>query len=111
MRVDEEIGYIGFLFLLLHMIRGVIEFLDESHWMIRLQRPEEDWKIQYACFFTNTHRLGKGDVELSFADIITQERLLKRDSRAPGLEEGQERLVEVNIDRPSESLCPEKYEL
>ena len=45
MRVDEEIGYIEFLFLLPHMSRGVIEFLDNSHWRIRLQRSEEEWKI------------------------------------------------------------------
>ena len=45
MRVGEEIGYIEFLFLLPHMSRCVIEFLDNSHWRIRLQRSEEGWKI------------------------------------------------------------------
>ena len=32
--------------------------------------------------------------------------LLKRDSRAPGLEKGQERLVEVDIDGPLEKSVP-----
>lgn len=100
MRVGEEIGYIGFLFLLPHMLRGVIEFLDDSYWMIRSQHPEEDWRIQYACYFTEAFRQGKGGVEVSLADVSAQRKLLKRDSRAPGLEEGQERLVEVDIDGP-----------
>ena len=60
MRVGEELGYMDFLFCLPGMARGVIDFLDESHWMIRLQSPEDEWKIQYACFYNTGYREGKG---------------------------------------------------
>lgn len=85
---------------------GVIEFLDDYHWLLRLQRPEEEWKSQYACVFTEAYRRGKGGVKLSWADIVTQERPLRRDSGASGLEQGQERLVEVSIDGLHEKPMP-----
>lgn len=105
MRVGEEIGYIEFLFSLPHMTCGVIEFPDDSHWRMRLQRSEEEWKTQYACFY-KAYRKGKGNIELSLDDTRIQEKLLKRDSHASGLEEGQERLVEVDIDTPLERCMP-----
>lgn len=108
MCVGEEIQYIEFLFPLPHMVYGVIEFLDDSHWMIRLQRPEEEWKLQYACLSSKAYCRGKGDIDMSKADIRTQEKLLERDFRAPGLKKGQERLVEVDIEGPLESICPLK---
>ncbi len=103
MRAGEELGFIKFLFLLPDMEYGVVEFLDDSRWVTRLQRPEEVWKIQYACFcFGIGIGKGKGGVELSYADILRQRRLLKVESRDPRLEEGQECLVEVDIDAPLE---------
>lgn len=84
----------------------MIEFIDDSHWLIRLQRPEEEWKTQYACFGIRGYRKGKGDVELSHDDLQIQRQLLKIDSRATGLEDGDERLVEVEIEEASEKLMP-----
>ncbi len=101
MRAGEELGFINFLFLLPRMDYGVVEFLDDSHWVIRLQRPEEDWKIQYACFCPYSS-IGKGGVNLNYADITLQRQLLEVESRDPGLEEGQERFVEVDIGEPLE---------
>ena len=49
MRAGEEIGYLEFLFLLPRMSHGVVEFLDNSHWALRRQCPQEKWQIQYAC--------------------------------------------------------------
>ena len=106
MRVGEEFEYMGLLFCLPGMARGVIDFLDESHWVIRQQRPEEEWKIQYACFYITGHREGKGGVELSFDDIVIQRELLMIDSRAPGLKKGQERFVEVAINAVLEKRIP-----
>ena len=37
-------------------------------------------------------------MKLSFDDIEIEHKILKIDSRAPGLEDGQERFVEVDID-------------
>lgn len=74
--------------------------------MIRLQRPEEEWKIQYACFYKTDYREGKGGVELSFDDIVIQRQLLMIDSRALGLEKVQERFVEVEINAVLEKRMP-----
>lgn len=102
MRVGEELGYVELLFRLPRMNRGVIDFLDESHWVLRLQNPEEEWKVQYACFLGDGWKKGKGDVELSFDEIDIQRRILMNDTQAPGLEQGQERFVEVDINAPLE---------
>lgn len=110
MRVGEEFEYMDLLFCLPGMARGVIDFQDESHWVIRLQRPEEEWKIQYACFYKTGHREGKGGVELSSHDILIQRQLLMIHSRAPGLEEGQERFVEVEINAVLEKRMPREIQ-
>ena len=70
MRAGEELGFIDFLFCLPRMCYGVVEFLDDSRWIIRLQHPEEDWKIQYACFGISDK--GKGGMKISHADITLQ---------------------------------------
>lgn len=108
MRVGEELGYVELLFRLPRMNRGVIDFLDESHWVLRLQNPEEEWKVQYACFIGDGWKKGKGDVELSFDEIDIQRRILMNDTQAPGLEQGQERFVEVDIKAPLEKCMPWK---
>ena len=105
MRAGEELDFIKFLFQLPNMEYGVVEFLDDSRWVIRLQRPEEDWKIQYACFCCG-NKTGEGGVKLDQNDIRLQRRLLEIESRDPGLVEGQERFVEVNIDAPLEKCMP-----
>ena len=103
MRVGEELQYIEVLFYLIpHFCLGVIVFLDDSRWIIRLQRPEEEWKTQYACICAGNYGKDKKGVELSYGDIRIQRQLLQIESRASGLEEGQERVVEVEIGGPLE---------
>lgn len=108
MLVGEEIGYLEFLFHLPGMSRGVVEFLDDSHWVLRRQPPEDEWQTQYACFETNwqSYRKSKNGMELSDRDIETQRQIMKTDSRVTGLNGGVERFVEVKIGAALEEGMP-----
>ena len=100
MRVGEELGYLEFLFLLPGMSRGTVEFLDDSHWVVVDQQdPYEEWQFQYACFETNvlSYRKGKNGEELSDGNVQTIRKNLKAQSAAMGLNDGDERYVEVKI--------------
>ena len=79
MRVGEEMGYLEFLFHLPRMSRGVVDFLDDSHWGLRQQNSEEEWQLQYACFETNAllYKRGKNGEMLSDQDIAIQRRTLR----------------------------------
>ena len=107
MRAGEELGYLEFLFLLPRVIHSVVEFLNDSHWVVRRQCPQEEWQIQYACFETNTlwYRRGKGNVELCLEDIEVHRRILMVDSAASGLNQGDERYVEVDIVGHQKHAC------
>ena len=99
MRVGEEMGYLEFLFLLPHMSRGVVDFLDDSKWVIRYQYFEEAWQLQYACFETNEllYKRGKNGEELSDEAIAAQRQILRARSMALETHDGSERYVEVQI--------------
>ena len=99
MRVGEEMGYLEILFLLPRMSRGVVEFLDDSHWVIHEQYSEEEWQLQYACFETNalSYKRGKNGEGLSDGDIAVQRRMLRAQSKALEVHDGSERYVEVQI--------------
>ena len=105
MRAGEELGYLEYLFLLPRMNHSVVEFLNDSHWVLLRQCPQEEWQIQYACFETNVlgYRRGKGNVELSLEDIEVQRRILKVHSSATELNQGDERYVEVDIGGTSKA--------
>ena len=106
MRVGEEMGYLEFLFHLPRMSRGVVDFLDDSHWVIRQQHSEEEWQLQYACFETNAllYKRGKNGEELSDEDIANQRRTLRAQSVALDLHDGSERYVEVQIEVRSDRV-------
>ena len=99
MRVGEEMGILEFLFLLPRISRGVVDFLDDSKWVIRQQHSEEEWQLQYACFETNAllYKRGKNGEELSDKDIAIQRRILRAQSLALELHDGSQRYVEVQI--------------
>ena len=100
MRVGAEMGYLEILFLLPRMSRGVVEFLDDSNWVIRQQySEEEEWQLQYACFETNalSYKRGKNGEVLRDGDIAIQRRILRAQSEALEMRDGSERYVEVQI--------------
>ena len=104
MHVGEELGYLEFLFLLSGMGQGAVEFLDESHWVLHQQSTEDVWQIQYACFENNWmfYRKGKDNMELSDDVVELQRQQMRTDSRAVGLNDGDERFVEVSIGMTSD---------
>ena len=97
MRVGQELEYLGFLFGVRGLGRGVVDFVDDFHWSIRSQDLEDDWKTQYATFGGIFYRTGKNYEELDYDDMEIQREVLNIDSRASDLVEGDERWVEVDI--------------
>ena len=97
--VGEELLYINFLYGLTKMCKGVVEFVDASHWLVRPQNPEHEWKIQYACFINAAYGKGKDDEEIPYDRRDIEREMTDIDSRAPGLHKGDERYVEVQIQR------------
>ena len=99
MLVGEELEYVNLMYGVSGMSRGLVEFLDQSHWLIRTQHPNDIWRIQYACFTMADYGLDKNRNWISLDRIIIEEEVTEIDSRAPGLQEGDERYVEVHIQR------------
>lgn len=81
------------------MRKGLVEFVDASHWLIRPQNPEHVWSIQYACFSYADCGRGEYNQEIPYDRCRVEEQITEIDSRAPGLQEGDERYVEVQIQR------------
>ena len=105
MRVREELTHVGFLFGITKVGKGLIEFVSATHWLIRPQRAEDVWRIHYACFFCSDYYGAGKDGEKIPYDLLSLERdVMDIDSRAPGLKEGDERYVEVEIRRFVEDL-------
>ena len=110
MRVGEELSYVDLLYWVSGMRRGLVEFVDASHWIIRPQNPEDAWSIQYACFSGADFGKGKDNEDIPYARRRIELEVTDIDSRIPGLQEGDERYVEVQIRRslveslPQESL-------
>lgn len=96
MKVGEEFEYQRFLFLLPGLERGVMEFIDASQWSIRSQNTSGGWKLQYTCF-QDMYRQGKDGKWIGHDEIRIQKNMLRTDSRAPGLKEGDKRYVVVTI--------------
>ena len=97
-RVGEETLIINLLYCLTGMRRGFVQFVDASHWVIREQNPE-DWSIQYSSFSCGDYR-GKDNEEIPFDRRRIELKVTDINSRAPGLQEGDERFVEVSIQWP-----------
>ena len=100
--VGEEMLYINLLYGLTGLIRGFVHFFDTSHarWLIREQNPDDVWSIQYACFTCGAFGRGKNNEEIPDDRLEIEEEVTDIDSRAPGLQEGDERFVEVSIRWP-----------
>ena len=105
-RVGEEMDYVGFLHGLSGISKGLVEFRDAAHWLIRSQNPGDPWEIQYACFsyggYAN-YAKGKDNEHIPYDVRRIQLAVTDIDSRAPGLQNGDERYVEVQIQRHTEN--------
>lgn len=99
--VGEEMEYVDFLFGLTGLKRGLVEFLDAQHWMIRPQDAEDVWRTQYAGFFNSSWGLNENGEIIPFDLFLNERDTADIDSRAPGLQEGDKRYVEVQIQRPA----------
>ncbi len=53
--------YVDFVHGLSDIRKGLVEFKDASHWLIRSQNPGDHWRIQYACFPHGDYARGKDD--------------------------------------------------
>ena len=106
--VSEEVLYVDLLYCLTGMQRGLVEFVDASHWLIRPQRPEDVWSIQYACFSNGAYGKGKDDEAISNDRLRLEEEVTDIDSRAPELQEGDERYVEVQVQWPVIETPPQE---
>ena len=99
MRVGQEMDHVNFMYGVSAMRRGLVEFVDQSHWLIRTQNPNDIWRIQYACFTLADYATDKNMERISDDKRRLEEEVTDIDSRAPGLQEGDERYVEVQIQR------------
>ena len=99
MRVGQEMEYVNFMYGVSEMRRGLVEFVDQSHWLIRNQHPNDLWRIQYACFSMADYGRDENMERISYDRRRIEEEVTDIDSRAPGLQEGDERYVEVLIQR------------
>ena len=99
MRVGEEMEYVNFMYGVSEMRRGLVEFVDQSHWLIRDQHPNDVWRIQYACFSMADHGRDQNKERIPYDRRLIEKQVTDIDSRAPGLQEGDERYVEVQIQR------------
>ena len=97
--VGEEMEHVDFLFGLTQMKKGLVEFMNPSHWLIRPQDTEDVWNIQYASFINADFMTDKNNNHLPYDVCRTQREVTDIDSRAPGLQEGDKRYVEVEIQR------------
>ena len=98
MRVGQEWEYLYFLFRIRGLERGVIDFVDNFHWIIRSQNVlRHNWSLQYASFPTQFYKKGKYFETLNYHDVRIQGEVLNIDSRASDLVEGDERWVEVEM--------------
>lgn len=102
-RVGEEMEYVDFVHGLSDIRKGLVEFKDASHWLIRSQNPGDHWRIQYACFPHGDYARGKDDEIIPYDISCIELAVTDIDSRAPGLQEGDERYVEVQIQRHTEN--------
>lgn len=100
-RVGEETEHINFLYGLTGLTKGLVEFLDANHWMMRPQNAEDVWNMQYAGFFNADWGLNKDGERIPFLMCDDQQDVADIDSRAPGLREGDERYVEVQLPQPA----------
>ena len=98
--VGEELLYVNLLYGISDMRRGFVEFIDANRWVIREQNPEDSWSIQYSCFTNGDFNKGKDNEEISYDRRRIEYDVTDIDSRAPGLQEGDERFVEVSIRWP-----------
>ena len=98
--VGEELLMVNLLYGLSDMRRGFVEFIDEKKWLVREQNPEDAWSIQYACFTNGDFNKGKDNEEIPYDRRRIEYDVTDIDSRAPGLQEGDERFVEVSIRWP-----------
>lgn len=105
MRAGEELLYIDFLYGITSIGRGLIEFVNATHWLVRPQRAEDTWRNQYACFCHGNYGTGKDGEKIPYDVLNIERKVTDIDSRAPGLKEGDERYVEVEIRRVVESLA------
>ena len=99
MRVGQEMEYVNFIYGVSEMRRGLVEFVDQSHWLIRNQHPNDAWRIQYACFTLADYGRDENSERISYDRRRIEKEVTDIDSRAPGLQEGDERYVEVQIQR------------
>ncbi len=102
-RVGEEMEYVDFVHGLSGIRKGLVEFKDASHWLIRSQNPGDHWRIQYACFPHGDYARGKDDEIIPYDISCIELAVTDIDSRAPGLQEGDERYIEVQIRRHTEN--------
>ena len=68
---------------------------------MRPQNPEDVWRIQYACFTCGDFANGKDDEHIAYDERCIELDVTDIDSRAPGLKEGEERYVEVQLQFPA----------
>ena len=107
LRVGEEMKYVDFLYCLTGLRTGLVDFVDASHWLIRPQNPEDEWSIRYACSLHAEHGKDKNGERIPYDRLFLEEQVMDIDSRAPDLQEGDERYVEAQIqwslpEKPSE---------
>ena len=100
--VGEEMEHVDFLFGLTEMRKGLVEFLDQHHWLIRPQDAKDVWNIQYASFINAHFMRDENNDHIPYDVCRIQREVTDIDSRAPGLQEGDKRYVEVQIQRPAE---------
>ena len=99
--VGEEMMYVNLLYYLSTLRRGLVQFIDASHWLIRPQNPEDTWSIQYASFICADWAKGKDNEDIPYDRRQIELGVTDIDSRAPELKEGDERYIEVQIQRPA----------
>ena len=99
MRVGQEMEHVNFLYGVSGMSRGLVEFLDQSHWLIRTQDHNDEWRIQYSCFTFGDYARDKNMERIPYDRRLVEEEVTDIDSRAPGLQEGDERYIEAQIQR------------
>ena len=98
--VGQELMYLNLLYGLTDMRRGIVEFVDAKKWRMREQNPDGPWSIQYAVFENGDFNRGKYNERLEHDKRIIEREVTDINSRAPGLQEGDERFVEVSIQWP-----------
>ena len=106
--VSEETMYVDLLHCLTGIQKGLVEFVDAFHWLIRPQKPGDVWSIQYACFSNGFYGKGKDDEAIPYDRLSLERDVTDIDSRAPELKEGDERYVAVQIQWPVMEKPPQE---